>query len=413
MNRRQFLQSAALLPCALRFQFTSQPPNIIFILADDLGCAELNAYNPTSLIATPNIDALAASGRRFEQAYAPAPVCTPMRNCFHTGRYMDQQVSLYWPFLEEGDVTIAHRLTNLGYSCGLFGKWGLGNQYSGLMPLEAGYTTAFHSVADESEKYPAQLWHNGQLVNVTGYAPDLYLQYALQFLEDNSDGPFFLNFSSNIPHVDNQDLDYQVPVSLYEAQPWPQVEQDYASSISYLDAQVGAIVAKLKQLGILDNTLIVFTSDNGISLPRSEFWGTLGLRGHKGDVYEGGIKVPLIIRQPDRIPTVVNEPMTLVDLHQSFLDVAAGQLFSLEVDPERSLYFGWHSVNGEIREAVRAGDWKLVRNGENVELFDLSKDLGETNNLANLYPGQVAELLAVMDRRCPEPKRCQVWLPRI
>lgn len=421
MDRRTFLKRAGILPFS---QSLPTPPNIILILADDLGYGTPGCYGG-SMIQTPNIDALAASGRRFTQAYAPAPICAASRRGTLTGRHNGRFERLDWTHLEPGEMTIASHLQGVGYRTGIFGKWGLTNGITGW-PDQFGFDRFYGALttAEATNAYPDSLYSDRQQVNTGGaYAPDLYLTEMFDFMQQ-AGGPFFAIYSSNIPHIKYPELFYQVPnQGIYASQPWPAIERDYAAMVTYLDDQVGQIIANAPP-----NTLIIFTSDNGAERDRAAFFGANDpLRGHKGDVWEGGIRVPFIAHWPGVVPAGETDHLCwLADLPATFGDLAGVPMATLDGEsilpalmgcqqPARAepMYWGFY-YDDLLREAVRVGDWKAVRfDGGPIQLYDLVTDPGEAADVAADWPGEAEEAQRVIDSFCPWPKACRVWLPAV
>lgn len=461
-------------------------PNIVYILADDLGYGELGIYGQ-QLIETPNIDALAQSGMRFTQHYSGAPVCAPARCALLTGQHgghayvrgndewgergqvWDFKAMFEDPFLEgqrplpDSIVTVAELMQSAGYVTGAFGKWGLGAPTTEGVPNKQGFNTFFGYNCQRQAHtfYPLHLWKNEERVllnnrlvapnsrlpegadpndpasyadfQLTDYAPDLIHQEALRFMETNEDKPFFLYYPSIIPHVPLQAP--QEWVEYYEKKLGPETpytansyfpnrtpRATYAAMISYLDQQVGELVAKLKELGLYENTLILFSSDNGPTYvggadaaffdsagPFSEDYGRT-----KGFVFEGGIRVPLIAAWPghiasgtesehisafyDVLPTLcevagIAIPETTDGI--SFLPTLLGKK-QVEHD---YLYWEFPSYTGQ--QAVRMGNWKGIRQhifdgNTGIELYDLQNDPQEQNNVAAEHPDVVEQIKSIM-----------------
>jgi arylsulfatase A-like enzyme len=316
-----------LLLSACQVEHTNQKPNIIYILADDLGYGDLSCYGQ-SKFSTPNIDRLAAEGIRFTQHYAGSTVCAPSRYSLmtglHTGHAQIRGNREILPEgqapMEKGTVTISTLLDQAGYATGMFGKWGLGSPGSESDPSR--FFDEFYGYNCQREAhtyYPNHLWHNRSKVQLNGktYSHDLIMNAALDFIHTNKDRPFFCYVPVTIPHAS-----MHAPKELHDKYRYlyPQFESEigrysgpevenpvaaFAAMVEHLDNGVGQIMNLLKELDIDDNTMVMFTSDNG---PHREgghnpdFWDSNGsLRGIKRDLYEGGIRVPLIVRWPDKI----------------------------------------------------------------------------------------------------------------
>ncbi|MGT2530101.1 sulfatase-like hydrolase/transferase [Streptomyces nojiriensis] len=290
------------------------PPHLVVILADDLGYGDLGAYGQ-KLITTPRIDRIAAEGLRFTDAYSAAAVCAPSRAALLTGLHTGHAAVRANPSsggqgsLGAGDTTFAEVLRARGYRTGLFGKWGFGPEAADQPshPAARGFEE-FYGYIDHShahEYYPSHLWHNDakETVPAGTFAPDAIAERALAFIDTHATGadPFLLFLAPNLPHAPSEIPD----VGAYAAQSWTQANKAHAAQISHLDAQVGAVVDRLKALGIAERTVLLIASDNG---PHEEggvnpdlFDANGPLRGYKRNLYEGGVRVPLIAWAPGRI----------------------------------------------------------------------------------------------------------------
>lgn len=417
-------------------EIRSDKPNIIFILADDLGYADLGCYGQ-EMIKTPNLDRMAEKGIRFTDFYAGSSICAPSRATLilgkHTGnlRSAGQEQTLL-----PDDQTVAGLLKGQGYSTGIIGKWGLGEAGSTGVPWKQGFDFfyGFINQIRAHNFYPDWLWRNQDTVNLSNkviyadstyarglaggstnkeeYAPDLFTAEAIKFIENNQKKPFFLYLAHTLPHANNQswtigEHGMEVPdYGIYADEAWPDEQKGYAAMVTYLDSLVGVVVKKVDELGLSENTLIIFTSDNGPHaeaqefLPNDpEFFNSNGpLRGMKRDLYEGGIRVPMLAVWPghindgsvsvhpaafwDVLPTAcelagANVPVGLDGI--SFLPALMGGQ-----QPEHDYLF-WSMPEAGGKAALRHGDWKLVsvnrNNNPRYELYDLKNDLGEQNNL--------------------------------
>jgi len=425
-------------------------PNIVFVLADDLGYGDLGCYGQ-KLIATPNLDRLAAQGMRFTQFYAGSPVCAPSRNVLLTGQHTghtlirgNAKISL-----RPQDVTVAEVLKEAGYATGAFGKWGVGEEHSTGTPNKKGFDD-FYGYVDQTmahNYYPTFLVRNetrvplpnvvphegpygqGVATRKVVYSDDPIETELLAFVDRNRDHPFFLYFPSTLPHANDEakDKGMEIPsLGRYADRDWPAPEKAKAAMITRLDDDVGRLLAKLDQLGLTDRTIFIFTSDNG---PHAEggvdpaFFHSSGpLRGIKRDVYEGGIRVPLIVRWPGHVAAgAVSDhiayfgdfmataaaiagvkPPDGLD-STSFLPTLLGQSSKQAQDP----YLYWEFYEGRSSQAVRLGDWKGVRipmlTGE-IELYDLRTDIGERHDVAAAHPDIVARIRQIMDEaHVPSP----------
>jgi arylsulfatase A-like enzyme len=417
---------------------TRKTPNILFILADDLGYGDLGCYGQKK-VHTPNIDRLAAEGMRFTQFYAGSTVCAPSRACLMTGLHTgharirgNERVPL-----ESTDVTIGKVLKQAGYVTAAIGKWGMGNEGTSGHPNLQGFDEWFGYLdqVHAHNYYPASLWRNDHALSLEGnqnggrseYSHDLFTREAVSFLRLNKDRPFFLYLAFTIPHANNERKDQGMEVpdnSPYGAEDWPPAEKNKAAMITRLDRDIGRIMAELRANGLDRNTIIFFSSDNG---PHKEggvdprFLNSAGpLRGIKRDLYEGGIRVPMIVCWPGRIPAgSVNEtPWAFWD----FLPTAAALASVSTPDgidgisfvplllgapqPRQHELFYWEFHEGFTKQAARWGKWKAVRlaPGRPVELYDLNSDPGETKDVSGLNPDIAGKLSSYLDTaRTPNP----------
>jgi arylsulfatase A-like enzyme len=416
-------------------------PNIIFILADDLGYGDLGCYGQTK-IQTPNLDRFAAEGMRFTQAYAGSPVCAPSRAVLLTGRHVGHtriRGNSTLPLLPE-EVTVAEVLKPAGYVTGAVGKWGLGLEGSTGTPSRQGFDEWFGFLSQTlaHNYYPTQLWRSSRSLgydqpledepvpiaaNFGGakgrYAQDLFTMAATNFVRVNKLAPFFLYLAYTIPHAHNElkDKGMEVPSDApYSQEDWPQPEKNKAAMITRLDADIGRLLAQLKALQIESNTVVFFTSDNGPHKEggvRPDFFRSSGLlRGLKRDVYEGGIRVPMLVRWPGRIApgTVSDQVWHFPDFLPTAAEIAGVQpppgvdgisilptlLGQAQTNQHEYLYWEFHE--GGSKQAVRLGDWKGVRlePGQPLELYDLKTDAGETKNVAAAHPDVVARIEAIL-----------------
>jgi arylsulfatase A-like enzyme len=396
----------------------SEKPNVIFILADDLGYGDLGCFGQR-LIRTPNIDRMAAEGARFTQAYAGATVCAPSRCSLMTGLHnghapirgnREVQPEGQAP-MPAGTLTLAHLMKRAGYHTGLIGKWGLGHPGSESTPDRMGFDFFFgyNCQRKAHEYYPDSLWRNDERVPLDGqtYSHDLMAREALAFVRRNRDRPFFLDLSFTIPHAK-----LQVPdLGPYAGEPWPKDLKTLAAMITRMDGDVGRLLDLLKELGIDGKTLVIFASDNGAAYTDALFRHSGPLRGHKRDLYEGGVRTPAIARCPGRIaPGVVSDQVwAFSDVLPTLADLTGQEtpkgLDGISVLPallgggtieHPPLYWEFHERGFD--QAARIGDWKAVRIGFGgpIELYDLKADPGEAHDVAAAHPDVVERFRAYL-----------------
>jgi arylsulfatase A-like enzyme len=405
-------------------------PNIIFMLADDLGYADLACYGQEK-IRTPSIDRMAFEGVRFSDCYAGSPVCAPCRSVLMTGQHTGHtrvrenfaRVGGTPPQgrapLEPEDVTVAEVLKEAGYATGITGKWGLGEPDTTGIPNRQGFDEWFGYLNQRRAHsyYPDYLWHNEEKVILEGnlegkrgqYSHDMITEFGLDFIRRHHAKPFFLYFAWTLPH------DRLEPPSLepYADTDWPEEAKAYAAMVSRMDRDVGRVLDMLRELGIDERTIVFFTSDNGAARRWEGMFDSSGpLRGHKSEVYEGGIRVPMVVRHPGKVPAgkTSYSPWYFADFLPTAAEIAGvdppdkidgvSVLRSLhggkQVLEDRKMY--WEFPGQKFCRAVRWNHWKAVRLGQDslVELYDLSKDVGEQNNVAGEHPDVVADMEAFM-----------------
>lgn len=432
-------------------------PNVIFILADDMGYADLSCQGQTKF-STPNIDSLASRGITFTQHYSGSSVSAPSRSCLITGQHTGHTIIRGNKELpEEGQhpmpkdtYTIFKMLKDNGYKTSVFGKWGLGAPNTEGAPENQSVDEFFGYNCQRlaHSYYPNHIWHNDEKIVLEGnkdkdendYAPYLIHEEALDFIRNNKDTTFFMWYTSVIPHAElkvpekelipflgrpefEKEKSYQgcddgeyYKKGGYGSQQY--THATFAAMMSVLDRQVGEICNVIDSLGIADNTIIIFTSDNGPHVEGGadpDFFNSNGeLRGYKRDLYEGGIRVPFIVKwdnvikentKSDHISAFWDFMPTMAELINadvpdnidgiSYLPELKGHDNQMEHD---YLYWEFHENNG--RQAIRRGDWKAVKydvhNNGPVELYNLKIDVSEKFNLAGAYPQKVAEFDSLM-----------------
>jgi len=434
MNRRSFLKSLAPMAAAARGGLARQRrPNIVLIVADDLGYGDLGCYGQKR-IRTPEIDRMAAEGTRFTRFYAGSTVCAPSRSCLMTGTHTGHTLvrGNFSPTsgrvsLRPEDTTVAEVLKGAGYRTAAFGKWGLGEASTTGTPNNKGFDEWFGYLNQRHAHnyYPEHLWENGREVflrgNMGGYRTefthDLFAERALEFIGANRDEPFFLYLPFTIPHTDNELAaatgdGFPVPdYGPYATKGWPAPETGYAAMITRMDRDVGRILRLLEDRGIAEDTLVLFTSDNGpvsVGGHDREFFGSRGgLRGGKRDLYEGGIRVPLVAWQPGRVKAgaVSDQVWSFWDFPATAAELAgveppegadgvsaAPALFGEQAPPRPPLYWEFHE--GGFHQAILDGDWKAVRHGLDapIELYDLAEDPVEERNVAESHAEAVRRM---------------------
>jgi arylsulfatase A-like enzyme len=410
----------------------AKSPNIVFILADDLGYGDVGCYGQKQ-IRTPQIDRLAAEGLRFTQCYAGSTVCAPSRCALMTGRHTGHctiRGNKLVP-LRPDDVTVAEVLKGAGYATALVGKWGLGEPGTSGIPNRKGFDFfyGYLNQVHAHNYYPDYLWRNQDKVPVAGnvvkagvavergqYSIDLFTREALAFLDRRRNGPFFLYLAYTLPHANNErgqaeGNGMEVPSDApYADKSWPQAQKNHAAMITYLDTEIGKVMKQLKELGLDEETIVFFSSDNG---PHKEggadpkFFQSSGpLQGFKRDLTEGGIRVPMIVRWPghikpgtvsdqvwafwDSLPTAAELAQAKVPPHLDGISMVPTLLGKQEQKQHDFLYWEFHERG--FQQAARGGDWKALRRkpGGPLELYDLKSDVGETTNVADKHPEVVA-----------------------
>lgn len=466
----------------------NQKPNIIYILADDLGYGDLGCYGQTK-IETPNIDALAANGMKFTQHYSGSPVCAPSRCVFLTGKHTghayirgnDEWAARgeVWDFakavnnpnlegqrpIPKDSITIADLLKHEGYATGIVGKWGLGAPLTEGIPNNQGFDFfyGYNCQRQAHTFYPKHLWKNTEKVwldnklvpprtklpegadpndlasyadfNLKEYSAELMHTEALQFIEQNANQPFFLYYASPIPHVPLQApqrwVDYYHE-KFGEEEPYlgdkgyfphPHPRAAYAAMISYLDEQVGDVVKKLKEIGQYENTLILFTSDNGPTYAGgadTPFFDSAKPfkteRGWaKGYTHEGGIRVPMIASWPTKIaPNSTSDHISAFwDMLPTFCEVSGAAIppnrDGISIVPtllgkgtqQKHAYLYWEFPAYKGQQAIRMGKWKGIRKNifegnMSIELYDLETDLQEQKDVADQHPKVIKQMEEIM-----------------
>lgn len=453
-------------------------PNIILILADDMGYGDLGCYGQAR-IKTPNIDQLASDGIRFTDFYSGATVCAPSRAALLTGLHNGHNaVRGNQPFPQQlgKEPTIASVLKQQGYQTALIGKWGVGHPQPVGDPQRCGFDYSFgylnmwhaHNFYPEflfennkrvtmpgNVQLPVDSWTNnswvggaedrpegyGEAAVKTTYAPDVMEKKAMDYISANKEKPFFIFFTTNIPHSNNEIKKNGMEVpdwGIYKNENWPDVEKGFAAAISRLDATVGKIRKHLKEEGLDKNTIIIFTSDNG---PHNEgghsagYFSSSGIyRGAKRDLYEGGIRIPMIACWPTHIAAGLqsDQPFAQWDLLPTFCGIAGTKppdkidgisilpiLSGTTATQRQHKYLYWEFYESGGRQALLQYPWKLVRlntttyadNGV-TELYNLIEDPGEKNNLITTNPAKAKSLEKLMQKAHRPNPHMSLFVPR-
>jgi arylsulfatase A-like enzyme len=412
----------------------ARKPNIVLLLLDDLGWGDLGCYGQ-KLIRTPNIDRAAREGTRYTQCYAGGAVCAPSRSVLMSGLHAGHapvRANAGTVPIAEDDVTVAQVLKEAGYATGGFGKWGLGDAGSTGVPWKHGFDEFYgylHQIHAHSY-YPDFLWDNGVRHEVKGrYSADLISQRSLDFIEKNRRGPFFLYACTTLPHAR-----FEIPsVAPYESEPWTQGQKTYAAMVTAADRYAGRILDALGRHGLDRDTLVLISSDNGAPSGDGKgyelFRSNGGLRGEKGTLYEGGIRVPMIARWPGVVPA--GRTSGFVWSFCAFMPTCAelavasaprgidgasvvAELRGRKQKPHPHLY--WEHLThdrqtnrlnlGRMEQAARFGDWKArrARPDAPVEIYNLATDPGESADLAVKRPDLVSRGEAIFKAAHSQPR---------
>ena len=455
--------------CSAQAREPMDQPNIIFIMADDLGYGDLGCYGQER-IQTPVLDEMARNGIQFRNFYAGCTVCASSRSVLMTGQHMghtwvrgnaggDMSVQT----LRKHDVTVAERLKDAGYTTGLCGKWGLGDAVPGNtgLPNDQGFDFfyGYLNQVHAHNYYPEFLWRNKKkemLRNVVqgvgrsyggfeggwatkriDYSHDLVIQEAFQFIQRSQDAPFFLYLALTVPHANNEGTrgtgdGQEVPdYGIYEDKDWKKQDKGQAAMITRMDSDIGRLNTLLKKLQIAENTIVMFTSDNGHHNEgghNPETFDPNGpLRGMKRDLYEGGIRVPLIAFWPGTAPRgIVSDHIgyfgdlmatscELAGVHtpEQVDSVSFAPMLTNRTDAQKQHQFlYWEFYEQGSKQAVREGRWKAVRAPMHtgpIELYDLNRDLGEASNVAAEHPEVVKRMAGYMKQAHVPNKN---WAPR-
>ena len=461
-----FVRFGMLSSIVVTAAYADRPPNIIYIMADDLGYGDLGCYGQ-QVIQTPHLDGMAAEGLRFTDHYAGHTVCRPSRLVLWLGQHVGHTglTGNRARRLTGMESTVARQLKQAGYVTGGVGKWSLGHVIEPREINNAGhpnnngfdYWFGYMNQSNAHNYYPPFLWENKTKVSLEGnvlmtdaprargrvssqrvtYSHDMMTDAALNFVKQNRDHPFLLHIHWTIPHANNEagrvlGDGMEVPdYGAYADKAWPNPDKGFAAMISRMDADVGRLLSLLKQLELDDDTLVLFTSDNGPHQEGNhehEFFNSNGpLKGYKRSMHEGGIRVPLIARWPGKIApgTQSAHPSAFWDFLPTACEIAGIEptsdtdgisylptLLGNKTAQREHEYLYWESLEGATSVGLRQGNWKLVKyrkrklrkeppadtQAPDWRLYDLSVDIGEEHNVANEHPRQTARLLKLLKR---------------
>ena len=439
LSRRAFLAAPLAAACSRKppSAGSSRPPNIVFVMLDDLGYADFGCYGG-EMIETPNVDRLAAESLRFTDAYAGGAVCAPARcslmTGLHTGHATIRANAGTAPIRPE-DVTVGEVLQQAGYVTGIFGKWGLGDAHTPGEPRLQGFDESFgylHQIHAHSY-YPEFLWKNGEKYLLPGnaggkrtqYSADIIFEASLDFIRNNKDRPFFLYAAYTLPHGR-----YEVPSDApYTDRDWPQQAKNFAAMVTRADDHIGRLWKLLQELGLEEDTVLFVTSDNGGTRQQNEFFhSNKPFRGAKGQLYEGGIRVPMIVRWAGKTDAgrVSDVPWYFCDFLPTAAELAGAptppgidgkSVLPLIIGSSQPvhdyLYWEHYTYSRKLRrlnldsrwQAVRMGEWKAVRPAPSapLELYNLAEDVGETRDLAAGEPGIVKRMEEIIAAEHTEP----------
>lgn len=444
MNRRRFLFSTSAMTAATMVSggASHRPPNIVYVMLDDLGYGDFGSYGQ-KLIRTPNADRFANGGLRFTDCYAGSTVCAPSRCALMTGMHSGHgsvRTNAGTMPLRASDRTVASALKQAGYATGAFGKWGLGDIRTEGVPWKHGFDEFYgylHQVHAHSY-YPDFLWSNDRTDPLKGnhdgkgsdYTADLIAERTYDFVRRHRNEPFFLYACWTLPHGA-----YEIPgVTPYDNEPWSDLEKTYAAMVTKADSHFGRLLEVLKENGLAENTIVFLTSDNGGVDAKSRkfdrFESNGILRGAKGNLYEGGIRVPMMVHWPGvtKPKSESAVPWVFYDFYPTACEIAGAPpprgldgrsivplLRGKAFDVNRPLYwefFPYDFKNQRYRleamqQAVRMGKWKAVKPSAQkpIELYDLSADPGESRSIASEHADMVAKFEAILKAQHTEPRK--------
>lgn len=424
-------------------------PNVLFIMADDLGSAELGCYGGEDIL-TPNIDQLAKEGMSFTQAYSGNTVCAPARSTLMTGLHSGHSYvrgNTGGIALPDAAVTMPEVFKQAGYATGGFGKWGLGEIGTSGVPEQQGFDefVGYYHQIHAHDYYPDYIYRNSEKIKLSNQDGDKdYTAYKIfesskAFIEKHKDKPFFCYGAYTLPHGKFVIPDDDPAWQLYEDKDWTEDRKRYAAMVSLLDRQVGELVQQLKDLEIYDHTLIVFCSDNGGLDEFAEYRPNGNLRGFKRDIYEGGLRVPMIVKWMHKTPkgSICDMPVYFPDMLPTFAEVIRAKdhlpksidgisLVNWLKNPafdhkNRYLYweyphYDWANQQydeTQFKQALRKRNWKMIKNGSDKEweFYNLDADPSETDDMETYHPSKMQKFQEwVAENRSPsipqtEPER--------
>ena len=420
------------------FVIGGERPNIIYVMLDDAGYGDFGAFG-SEFIQTPTFDRLCDEGMRFTQHYSGSAVCAPTRCVLMTGLHtghcrrrdntakakikeLSAKNGRPLVFLEEDDLTIAEVLKSVGYRTGGIGKWGLGNPGSDGVPEKQGfdYWYGYLDQVHAHDHFPVEIWEGGQMQPLPGNQggrQEVYLPYqqerkALQFIKRNQTQPFFLYLALTPPHGRYVIPEDDPAFALYHDVPGGSSSQHYAAMITQADRLVGKVMGLLEDLDLDEKTIVFYTSDNGPNLPFAKSLGSSGgLRGIKRYLYEGGLRAAMTVRWPGRVPAGATSEFIwdMRDVFPTLCELAGvkapAHLDGLSIMPtlmggsQKGRAMHYWEIHSPFQQAVRMGPWKGIRFGTSaaIELYHLTRDPGEQNNVADSWPLIVEQMEAFME----------------
>lgn len=405
----------------------STTPNILFIMADDLGSAELGCYGGNDIL-TPNIDQLASQGMSFTQAYSGNTVCAPARSTLMTGMHSGHSYvrgNTGGIALPDSAITMAEIFKSKGFATGGFGKWGLGEIGTAGVPEQQGFDefVGYYHQIHAHDYYPEYLYRNSQKVEISkkdeskGYSAYKIFEETKSFIEKHKGVPFFCYAGYTLPHAKFEIPADDPALKIYEGKDWSDQRKKYAAMVSLLDRQVGEMIQQLKDLEIYDETLIVFCSDNGGLSEFADYKPNGSLNGFKRDMYEGGLRVPMIVKWTNKTPkgSKCDMPVYFPDLLPTFAEVIrAKEELPRKIDgislvnwlknpslDHRNRYLYWEYPHYDwnekrydptkFKQAFRARNWKMIKNGNDKEweFYNLDADPNEAEDMEAYHPGKM------------------------